>query len=237
MLLLACYSIMAGTALGTFTGLVPGVHVNTMALLMLLSYPTLTAGLVPFCEGAGVDPVLVPLLLACAIVSAAVTHSFLDFIPSVFIGVPDDEDCLTVLPGHRLLLAGKGFLAVRLAAGGSLYGAMVALLISIPLLMFFQTSIRPLERMDAYIPGLLLLMLLLLIMSQRPSIIVVTSFHARSFRTGADISIVPIRPRSGACDTLHGRVRRKVRGYEIATTQGRFSVRYKGRLPSQSSRA
>lgn len=233
LLLLACYSIMAGTVLGTFTGLVPGVHVNTMALLMLLSYPTLAARLVPFCEGAGVEPALVPLLLACAIVSAAVTHSFLDFIPSVFIGVPDDEDCLTVLPGHRLLLLGKGFLAVRSAAGGSLCGAMVALLISIPLLMFFQTSIRPLERLDPYIPGFLLLMLLLLMMGQRPSIIVATSFHARSFRTGAVISIVPIRPMSGACDTLHGRVRRKVRGYEIATTQGRFSVRYKGRLPSQ----
>jgi TctA family transporter len=229
-LVLACYSILAGTALGTFTGLVPGVHVNTMALLMLLSYPSLAVLLVPFCGMAGVDPDLVPLLLSCAIVSAAVTHSFLDFIPSVFIGVPDAEECLSILPGHRLLLAGKGHLAVRLAAGGSLSGAMIALLVSIPLLMFFQTETRPLERMDGYIPGLLMLTLLFLIMSQRPAMTVHAYFRARSFK-GASISLVPARPKHRVHGTVHGTVRRRLLGYEISTMQGSFPVRYRGRLP------
>jgi putative membrane protein len=65
--------------------------------------------------------------------SASVTHSFLDFVPSVFIGAPDSEDSVSVLPGHRLLMKGRGMEAVRAAAIGSLVGTSCAILMAIPL--------------------------------------------------------------------------------------------------------
>ncbi len=229
--LVAICGMLAGTALGTFTGLVPGIHVNTMALLILVSYPSLSSLLEPLCGGLGLDPLVVPLLLSCVIVSAAVTHSFLDFIPSVFIGVPDEEDCLSVLPGHRLLMAGKGLLAVRLAAGGSLCGAVIALLLSVPLLLFFQSGSRPLDRLDAYIPGLLLLVLLLLVLSQRQDREVRALFLGKSFSQGAKTSILPARPMKGAEAILHGRARRHWSRYRIETAQGTFTAKFKGRLP------
>ena len=229
--LVALCGILAGTALGTFTGLVPGIHVNTMALLILVSYPSLSSQLEPLCGNLGLDLTIVPLLLSCSIVSAAVTHSFLDFIPSVFIGMPDEEDCLSVLPGHRLLMAGKGLLAVRLAASGSLCGAMVALLLSVPLLLFFQSDSRPLDRLDAYIPGLLLLILLLLVLSQRQDREVKALVLGTSFSQGAKTSILPVRPMVGAEAILHGRARRHWSWYRIETAQGTFTAKYKGRLP------
>ena len=229
--LVAICGMLAGTALGMFTGLVPGIHVNTMALLILVSHPSLSSLLEPMCGDLGLDIAVVPLILSCVIVSAAVTHSFLDFIPSVFIGVPDEEGCLSVLPGHRLLMAGKGLLAVRLAAGGSLCGAVVALLLSVPLLLFFQSGSRPLERLEGYIPGLLLIVLILLVLGQRQDRKVKALFLGRSFSLAAKISILPVRPMIGAEVILHGRARRHRLRYRIETAQGTFTAKYKGRLP------
>ena len=118
----------AGAGLGTFSGLVPGIHVNTLAAILLASYPALETSISPFAgtEGAAMG-------VCCCIMAASVTHSFLDFIPSVFIGAPDSEDSVSVLPGHRLLLQGRGMEAVRAAAIGSLIGTSCAILMALPL--------------------------------------------------------------------------------------------------------
>lgn len=118
---------LAGSALGTFTGLVPGIHVNTLAAVMLASYPavsSVTEGFAP--------PEYVPVMVSACIVSASVVHSFVDFIPSVFIGAPDADEALTMLPGHRLLMDGRGMAAVRAAAAGSAVGAFFSVLLSVP---------------------------------------------------------------------------------------------------------
>ncbi|MCL1905338.1 MAG: tripartite tricarboxylate transporter permease, partial [Methanomassiliicoccaceae archaeon] len=123
----------AGASIGMFSGLVPGIHVNTLASLMLISYPLLGSAISSFA-----DPAYVPVLLSSCIVSAAVVHSFVSYVPSVFTGVPDQDSVMSVLPGHRLLLEGKGMVAVRASAIGSLIGAMSAAAVAIPMqyLMF-----------------------------------------------------------------------------------------------------
>ncbi len=123
---------LAGCALGTFTGLVPGIHVNTLAAMFLAMYPSLEA-LVPL-DGMGTETTI-----ACCIMAASVVHSYVDFVPSAFIGAPDAEDAVSVLPGHRLLLEGRGMEAVRAAAIGSLIGCSAAILLSAPL-QFILTS-------------------------------------------------------------------------------------------------
>jgi len=118
----------AGTLIGTFTGLVPGIHVNTAASVLLASYPAMAGALSGVTDEAGAA-----VLVSCCMVSASAVHSFVDFVPSVFIGAPDPDEALTVLPGHRLLAEGRGMAAVRAAAVGSAVGAACALVLAVPL--------------------------------------------------------------------------------------------------------
>lgn len=121
-----CMSLV-GAGMGLFSGIAPGIHANTLASLMLVAYPALESvmsGIMPADDTA--------IAVCCCIMSAGVVHSFIDFVPSVFIGAPDSEDALSVLPGHRLLLKGEGMVAVRAAAIGSLIGCSVAIILSIP---------------------------------------------------------------------------------------------------------
>jgi putative membrane protein len=126
-MLVACMSA-AGASVGMFSGLVPGIHVNTLASLMLLFYPAIGSFISLFAA-----PEYVPVLISACIVSASVVHSFVNYVPSVFTGVPDQDTAMSILPGHRLLLDGKGMVAVRSAAIGSLVGAMAAVIVAIPL--------------------------------------------------------------------------------------------------------
>lgn len=126
-LLLACLTMsLAGCAMGAFSGMVPGIHVNTLAAILLASYPALEAAL-PF------DPSVSSMAAACCVMSASVVHSYVDFVPSAFMGCPDAEDAVSLLPAHRLLLKGRGMEAVRAAAVGSLVGCSAALLLAVPL--------------------------------------------------------------------------------------------------------
>lgn len=117
-----------GAVIGSFTGIVPGIHVNTLAAMMVAAYPAI-CGMLSGC----VPSEYVPVMVSCCIMSASVVHSFVDFVPSAFIGAPDADEALSVLPAHRLLLMGEGMTAVRAAAVGSAVGAVTALVLAIPL--------------------------------------------------------------------------------------------------------
>jgi putative membrane protein len=150
--------ILAGTAfgigLGTASGLTPGVHANTMAGLLL-----------------AVQGLLLPLFgletVAVAMFAALVTHTFLDIIPSTFLGIPDPDTALSVLPAHALCLSGKGEEAVRVSALGSAYASLIALPLSFVFILLLP-SVQP------YIDwgiGLVLLLAggLLIVYSDSPS--------------------------------------------------------------------
>lgn len=134
---------VAGAGLGLFSGLAPGIHVNTLAAMLLAVHPAI-AGILP----GGLEEETSALAISSCIMSASVVHSFVDFVPSVFIGAPDGEDAVSVLPGHRLLLRGRGMEAVRAAAIGSVMGASAAILMSVPLQWLLLNGMEaPLERM------------------------------------------------------------------------------------------
>ncbi len=111
---------LLGCILGTITGLTPGLHVNTVCLLGLILYQRL-----------GLDP----LQFSTVMISMAVTQSFLDFIPAIFVGVPEEETALSVLPAHKLFMQGKSLEAVKLTAYGSLIGLTLSLLMVGPALI------------------------------------------------------------------------------------------------------
>ena len=55
----------------------------------------------------------------------------------MFLGAPDGDTALAVLPGHRLLLEGAGAEAVRLSALGSAGSVVVSMLFVLPFSLFF----------------------------------------------------------------------------------------------------
>ncbi|MBI4362928.1 MAG: tripartite tricarboxylate transporter permease, partial [Euryarchaeota archaeon] len=75
---------------------------------------------------------LAPLLLAVVILSAALAETFVDFIPSAFLGAPDEDTALSLLPGHAMLLEGRGYEAVALSAIGSLGALLLGLALLLP---------------------------------------------------------------------------------------------------------
>lgn len=110
--------VCLGVVLGSVSGLIPGVHANTLAGVLL-----------------GLQTVLLtlmgPLALAGAMFAALITHTFVDAVPSTFLGIPDADTSLAVLPAHALCLEGKGEEAVRIAALGSAYSMILAAPLSV----------------------------------------------------------------------------------------------------------
>jgi putative membrane protein len=151
--------IIVGSAMGSFTGLVPGIHVNTLAAIMLGSYPLIESALESLAP-----PEWIPVLVASWVVSASVVHSFVDFVPSVFLGAPSPDDILNILPGHRMLLQGQGMDAVSAAAVGSLVGAVAATALALPLFLLMQEGAE--GTMAAVTPYVLLSTLLLLVLTE-----------------------------------------------------------------------
>jgi putative membrane protein len=109
-----------GCILGTFTGLVPGIHTNTLATIIVGLAPTLAK--------------FNSISIAALLMSMGVVHTFLDFIPSILLGVPEGESALSVLPGHSLLMEGRGIEAIRLTAFGSFSALLITLILFLPAL-------------------------------------------------------------------------------------------------------
>lgn len=109
-------ALLIGIIAGTFTGLAPGIHINLIAAILLSSLALFNS--VP------------PIALAVFIVSMSITHTFLDFIPSIYLGAPEEDNFLAVLPGHRMLLEGKGHEAVLITLSGALIALPLVLILA-----------------------------------------------------------------------------------------------------------
>jgi putative membrane protein len=113
-------SILIGVACGVITGLLPGIHINLVGTILV----SLSAEI--FLK-------INPIFLTVFIVSMAITHTFIDFIPSIFLGCPDSDTQLSILPGHQMLKEGRGYEAVMLTAYGGISAAIILVIISFPL--------------------------------------------------------------------------------------------------------
>jgi putative membrane protein len=109
--------VFGGIALGTASGLVPGLHANNVALVL--------AGVAPSIPGP-------PLYVGMAMLAAGVVHTFLEIVPALALGVPDPAMAVAALPGHRLVLEGRGREALRLSALGSGLAVILAVPLAIP---------------------------------------------------------------------------------------------------------
>jgi putative membrane protein len=120
MLLEMFLSILLGIFAGTITGLIPGIHINLVGVFLV----SLSVSLLK-----NINPIFLIIFIA----SMAIAHTFVDFIPSIFLGCPDTETQLSILPGHEMLKEGNGYEAVRLTSLGGLYAVFILLIIAFPI--------------------------------------------------------------------------------------------------------
>ena len=138
-----------GIVIGLFAGLMPGMHVNTLIPIMLS-----VAGFLN----------LQPHHLAVLIVATAMSEIFFNFIPAIFLGAPEEGTALSVLPGHRLLLEGRGYEAIKLTViggVGALISGLVFIFLLFPYFKTFYTLTRP------YIHFAIMTVVLFMVFSER----------------------------------------------------------------------
>ena len=151
MLLEIILFLFLGILFGTITGLIPGVHINLIgAFLVSLSVTTFY--------------LINPLYLVVFITSMAITHTFVDFIPSIFLGCPDTDTELSILPGHELLKKGQGYEAIILTCYGSLAAVFILILISFPSILVIS---KIYDLLSFLIPYILIMVSAVLIFSEK----------------------------------------------------------------------
>lgn len=137
---------LVGVGLGVVTGLIPGLHVNN-----------LTPFLVMLGAGASIN-------IAALIVAMSITNVFISYIPSTFLGAPEEGTELSVLPAHRLLLDGRGYQAIRLTAIGCFGGLVLSAAMLLP---FLQVITPAYELIRPQMHWLLILVITAMILLER----------------------------------------------------------------------
>jgi len=122
-------ALILGILAGCFTGLIPGIHINLIAVLLL----GFSAFFLTYFS---------PLVLAVFIISMAICHTFIDYIPSIYLGAPDEDTILSILPGHEMLIKGRAYEAIILTLYGSLAAIILSLLLS-PIFIYLLPIIYP----------------------------------------------------------------------------------------------
>ncbi|EMA40310.1 hypothetical protein C448_13191 [Halococcus morrhuae DSM 1307] len=141
--------VAGGIALGTVSGLVPGLHANNFALLLAAAAPQVPGP---------------ALFVGAAMLAAGVTHTFLDVVPTLALGVPDAAMAASALPGHRLVIAGRGREALRLSALGSALAVVLAVPLALPMTEL-MVAVYPMVR--ARLPLVLAGIVLFLVVTER----------------------------------------------------------------------
>ena len=150
MLLELVLVLLLGVLVGTFTGLFPGIHINLVGAFLITLSSSLLIG-------------IAPVYLVTFIAALAITHTFVDFIPSIFLGCPDEDTSLSVLPGHEMLRNGEGYDATMRTAQGGLISSVLLLILAFPL-AFIVSKIYP--SIQKIIPYILILVCIIMIFTE-----------------------------------------------------------------------
>ena len=147
-------ALLIGVCLGSLTGLIPGFHVNNVALILLAVSPALLAVGIPLSAVAGI------------IVATGVVHTFLNYIPAALIGAPGGDTALSLLPGHRMLLSGNAPKGVAWSARGSQLGLSLSLPLIIVARIVFGPELGWYDGLRGSLPFILLTISFLLLATE-----------------------------------------------------------------------
>ncbi|MFT4309698.1 MAG: tripartite tricarboxylate transporter permease [Candidatus Woesearchaeota archaeon] len=138
--------ILLGLIAGTITGLLPGLHVNTI-VSVILAGSAIIIGSVPIIS------------ISVFIISMAITHSITEFIPTALLGIPDSSTVVSHIPAHKLFSEGKSMLAITTSA----FSSMIAGVMTIILYPLSSTIIRLFDTLIAKESVIIMLSFLVLL--------------------------------------------------------------------------
>lgn len=115
-LVIACF---IGILIGTTTGMIPGIHVNT-------------AGAILFASSAFLLSFLSPEFICVLMVSMSIAHALIEFVPSMLLGVPEEGTATSILPGHRMVLQGRSKEVIRIVSVGG-FGGIIVTIVMLPI--------------------------------------------------------------------------------------------------------
>ena len=115
-LVIACF---IGILIGTTTGMIPGIHVNT-------------AGAILFASSSFLLTVVSPEFICVLMVSMSIAHALIEFVPSMLLGVPQEGTATSILPGHRMVLQGRSKEVIRIVSVGG-FGAIIVTILMLPI--------------------------------------------------------------------------------------------------------
>lgn len=154
--------IALGILAGIVAGLIPGIHTNTIAAILVALY---------FMPGfREIDPSYFIVFVA----SMAITNTFFDVFPSLFLGIPSAE-IYALLPGHRMVKEGRGYEALSISACGSFMGFFISILLCLGVILIdCLTNINLIESVynfiKDYIFWILLAIVLVLVITDKNKI-------------------------------------------------------------------
>lgn len=137
------FFLFIGCLVGVFTGLLPGIHPNTLIPITILLYGYIS-----------------PQNYLYFLLGLVITHYFVSYIPSAFIGVPEDETAVSVLPLHNLTKKGRGYEGIMLCAFGGFIGIIMALIITFLIFNIGLDLDSAYVHFKPYIPYVLILLLI-----------------------------------------------------------------------------
>ena len=115
-LIIACF---IGISIGTITGMIPGIHVNT-------------AGAILFASSTFLLTFISPEFLCVVMVAMSIAHALIEFVPSMLLGVPQEGTATSILPGHRMVLQGRSKEVIRIVSIGG-FGAIIVTILMLPI--------------------------------------------------------------------------------------------------------
>lgn len=142
MILLFC---ALGAIAGIIAGLIPGLHSNNIAVLLVAS---------PF---FGTE-------VAAFMLSLCTVQAFVDFIPSTFLSAPSENTFEGVLPGHKMLLEGRGIEAICLTTAGALIAVILGSALTPLFFIFIEENS---EQITQLTPLVLIAALMTFIISEK----------------------------------------------------------------------
>jgi putative membrane protein len=136
-----------GIIAGIIAGLLPGLHPNQIYFL--------SSTLILFLE---------PKCFVVFLCSLAASNVVFNYLPSLFLSLPELSTVINILPGHRMVLKGEGIKAL-LASLAAVLLTLIILSISLPFLLFFLPVMQ--KVVTPIIPFLLIGLMCLMVLLER----------------------------------------------------------------------
>lgn len=143
---------LAGTLIGTVMSFLPSLHIYNVAGFALIMWGTLQA-------------IIPEIAIAPFFISLVVAFSFINSIPMTYLGATDESAHVTILPGTKNLLLGKGYETIMLSGLGCLMGMLLLALLT-PLFFYIMPYIHVIVR--PHLHWILLTIMTYMLMSEWP---------------------------------------------------------------------